>query len=308
MKSIKNNFQQPISQLAKHMYQEAMNRNEKGILAEADPKVTFVLDNNMRVSGFMALGGDSEKKAENLGKKKFTFFGQDIYIPYERVEYEVADMATNAITKTSVEYIDSKDSEKISELYKEFYALAQFLVPQEIAMKGLLPALTEKGSFIKDDRTGLPLVGDGFLINYFGLTDSADPNHRNYWNAVSDANRWAFGSFSYQIKANFDIWRRIHKAFTTGDINSYGNGPSLTNVGVSNFMVNNSAPNEPYIPGATINERPSFSNVNNTMRSDIANIMIQQQAGPNVEPSAIQPNVPPAPAAPAPTGPVKVKK
>ena len=300
-KAIRNDFAQPVSPFAQNLYQDMIKRNEKPILQEADPKVTYVLDNNMQVAKFIALGGETEKR--NLGEETFTLFGQTVKIPYEKIEYEIQDIATGNIQKAAVKYLDTKDTEQVSELYKEFYRLADFLCTQEVAMRGLLPELTNKGTHIADPKTGIPYVGAGYLQHYFGLTQVATNDARAYVAAVADVHRWAFASFNYQVKANHWLWKTIHDAVKNGDINSYGVGPVVDNIGVADFKVANNMGNMAFVPGVTMNERPVYTN--NANRSDIANVLLQGQQAPQAAPNSIQPSQQPA----APTsGPVKAKK
>ena len=43
--AVRNTFAQPISPMAQNMYNALLKRNEKDILNEADPKVTYITDN-----------------------------------------------------------------------------------------------------------------------------------------------------------------------------------------------------------------------------------------------------------------------
>lgn len=311
-KAIRNTYAQPISALAQHMYNDLLKRNERAILDEADPKVTYITDNNMQVTKFIALGGDSEKRI--FDKEKFRFMGQIVELPYERVNYNVIDMQTGKVTPSSVRYLDTKDTELVAEIYKEFYRMAEFLVSQEIAMKGLLPTLTEKGEYIVDPKTGLPLVGSQYLEYYFGLTMTGSQDEKARANAIADVNRWAYGSFLYQIKASRDTWKEIHKKFRSGDINKYGVGPALDNIGVSDFQVNDAAlrPTN-FISGTTAPERATFEFSNNkSYRSDLANMLVATQNGnftaqpaPQGMNNNIQPSVQAQPATQGPIQPVQ---
>lgn len=312
-KAIRNIYAQPISPLAQRMYDALLKKNERAILEEADPKVTFVTDNNMQVAQFIALGGDSEDRS--FQTEKFKLFGQVVEIPYEKVSYDVVDIATGKITKQTARYLDTKDTERVAELYKEFYRLAEFLITQEVAMKGLLPALTEKGEYIVDPKTGLPLVGSHYLEYYFGLTHAATPEERTQANAIADVQRWAHGSIVYQVKASGDAWKEIYSKLRTGEITKYGVGPALNNIGTTEFHVNNTSLNPGnYVSGATTPERATFEvNRNKNFRSDIANMLVSTQGlqypqvapqaypgasvvgtpyvQPMVDPNAVQPSV-----------------
>lgn len=298
-KAIRNTYAQPISALAQHMYNDLLKRNERAILDEADPKVTYITDNNMQVTKFIALGGDSEKRI--FDKEKFRFMNQVVELPYERVNYNVIDMQTGKVTPSSVRYLDTKDTELVAEIYKEFYRMAEFLVSQEIAMKGLLPTLTEKGEYIVDPKTGLPLVGSQYLEYYFGLTMTGSQDEKARANAIAD-------------KASRDTWKEIHKKFRSGDINKYGVGPALDNIGVSDFHVNDAAlrPTN-YISGTTAPERATFEFSNNkSYRSDLANMLVATQNGNfNAQPAPqgmnnnIQPSVQAQPATQGPIQPVQ---
>ena len=217
--AVRNTFAQPISPMAQNMYNALLKRNERDILNEADPKVTYITDNNMQVTKFIALGGDVEKR--EFKEEEFTFMGQRVVLPYEKVNYNVVDMQTGKVTPATVKYLDTQDTEMVAELYKEFYRLANFLVSQEIAMKGLLPALTEKGEYVVDPKTGLPLVGAQYLERYFGLTHAASQEEKATANAIADVNRWAYGSMVYQIKTSEGLWREIHNKLRTGEITKY---------------------------------------------------------------------------------------
>ncbi len=300
-KAIRNDYAQPISGLAQNMYQELLKRNERGILDAADPKVTYVLDNNMNVAKFIALGGNDDKNVTE--NETFTFFGQTIKLPYEKVNYEVADIVTGKVSKASVKYLDTKDTELVAEVYKEFYRLAEFLCSQEVAMRGLLPELNDKGAYIADPKTGIPYVGDGYLQHYFGLTQSASNEMRSYKAAVSDVHRWSFGSFNYQIKASQSLWKSVYDAIKNGDINSYGIGPTIDNIGVTDFKVSNPDVNTSYVSSNTMTERPTYINNN---RSDMANVLLDGTSAPTPAPtSAIQPS---QTTTTAPTGTIKAKK
>lgn len=204
----------------------------------------------MQVTKFISLGGDMEKR--EFKTEEFTFMGQKVVLPYEKVNYNVVDIQTGKVTPATAKYLDTEDTEMVAELFKEFYRLANFLVSQEIAMKGLLPALTEKGEYVVDPKTGLPLVGAQFLERYFGLTHAASQEEKATANAISDIQRWAYGSFVYQIKTSEGLWREIHNKLRSGEITKYGVGPTLDNIGVADFRVSEDAirPNH-YVSGTT---------------------------------------------------------
>lgn len=275
-KVLKNTFAQPISDVARNMYLDLLKRSEKEILKEADPRLTYITDNNMNVVKFIALGGDQEKR--HFDEETFRFMGHTLKLPYEEVTYNVVDMATGNVSKEKARYLDTKDTEVVAEVYKEFYRLAEFLVSQEIAMKGLLPTLTEKGEYIVDPKSGIPLVGTGYLEHYFGLSHAASQEERAMRAAVADINRWAHATFLYQIKAEKTIWKAIHNKLRTGDIAKYGVGPSLDNIGTSDFDVNPTALTpESYITGTTSPETHRFDvNGVNGFRSDLPNLVVSQ--------------------------------
>ena len=289
--AVRNTFAQPISPMAQNMYNALLKRNEKDILNEADPKVTYITDNNMQVTKFISLGGDAEKR--DFKVEEFMFMGQKVILPYEKVNYNVVDMQTGKITATTVKYLDTQDTEMVAELYKEFYRLANFLVSQEIAMKGLLPALTEKGEYVVDPKTGLPLVGAQYLERYFGLTHAASQEEKAMANAISDIQRWAYGSFVYQIKTSEGLWREIHNKLRSGEITKYGVGPTLDNIGIADFRVSEEAirPNH-YVSGTTSPDRPTFDiTASNKYKSDLANMLVSTQNGQfvaNPQPQAMQ--------------------
>jgi hypothetical protein len=308
--SVTNTFATPISPMAQHMYNDLLKRNEGLILDEADPKVTYITDSNMEVAKFIALSGDDDKRI--FGKEVFNFLGQKLELPYEKVSYNVVDIATGKVTPKVVKYLDTQDTEIVSEIYKEFYRLATFLISQEIAMKGLLPTLTEKGEYIVDQKTGLPMVGAQYLEHYFGLTHAGSQEEKARANAIADVNRWSFGSLVYQMKVSHSMWKEIHNKFKSGDIQKYGNGPTVDNIGVSDFHVASSVLNPTtYVGGTTTPERTTFEfDSSKTFKSDIPNMLVGTQANFTGTPAptayAGQPNVQPSvQAAPVQQGPVQ---
>lgn len=296
MKPVRNDFEQPLSPLSQNLYQEMMKGNEKDVLAEGDPKVTYIRDNNMNVYKFVALGGDTKKKDPQFATFNL-WEGQSITLPYEEVQYEIEDTKTGNIRKASVKYLNTTDPILIAKLYKEFYKLAEFLCTQEVALKGLTPAFVDKSAYIADPKTGLPYVGEGYLQNYFGITLAANPFDAQQIAAIADCNRWAFASFNFQIKSSIGVWSSIYNSIKSNDILQYGAGPTVSNIGTNEFDVTKSKGTRNFVPSVAITDTPQYEN--RSGRSDMANMLLRGQTGiNNPSPSPVQPSIQPQPRGP----------
>ena len=272
MQKVLNEYANPIGSIARLQYNEMLSVNEKSILEEADPKVTYFKDSNMDIVKFVTFGGDIPEEKRRYEKEEFNIFGNHISIPVEVVDYEVVDKR-GKVTKKTAKYLNTTDTLLVAEVYEQFYKLAELLIGQEIVMKGLLPELTKSGDYIVDPGTGLPLVGQGYLENYFGLTNVANKQDRDAVNALSDIYRWGQGTMMYQVKTSKQVWSRIHTIINNGEIASFRSGSALDNIGNTDFIVNNGALERgSYFAGATTPNRPQFGYGN--ARSDLANTIV----------------------------------
>nr|DAQ56011.1 MAG TPA: hypothetical protein [Caudoviricetes sp.] len=312
----RHSFTRKMSKEAKNLYQTLLNANEDVIMRESNPKVSWEVDNTGTVLNYLAITGD--KNDVRAGEKEFNFLGQKVRIPVVEVDYTIVGQKVDGngqprgtAEKARVSYINMLDTQKIAELYEEAYSLLIFLAEQEVALKGILPDLVDKGYIFSDDKTKLPYVGKYYLDVYLGHNKfPAGSPEKVYYDSASDVYRFQAGSFVHQLKSNKGVWSAILQNYRDGVMDRLKTAVKPGILGTTDFVVNDNNGPQSFVTGITLPETPLHFNA--IQRRDMSNTIMSYAPIPpkapqvmnptgTIQPSQVGANV-------APAGPIEVSK